>query len=113
MLETKGLDGKPVKCFAILSIAIQFEPRANAGNAPNHIEEEEEESEGEAEGSPATPPPAIQQMQVGGRGGECGSRAALACSLALTCFVPRFKRSFPLHPQLSQQSQPIKSSRTR
>jgi len=64
MLETKGLDGKPVKCFAILSIAIQFEPRANAGNAPNHIEEEEEESEGEAEGSPATPPPAIQQMQI-------------------------------------------------
>jgi hypothetical protein len=46
------VDGQPIKYFGILSIAVEFEPRANAGDAPVHIEEEEESEEEEAEVAP-------------------------------------------------------------
>ncbi len=44
VLETV-VDEQPTKYYGILSITVEFEPRANAGDAPNHIEEEESEEE--------------------------------------------------------------------
>jgi hypothetical protein len=44
VLETV-VDEQPTKYYGILSITVEFEPRANAGDAPDHIEEEESEEE--------------------------------------------------------------------
>jgi hypothetical protein len=55
------VDGQPIKYFGILSIAVEFEPRANAGDAPVHIEEEESEEE-EAEVAP--PVAAVEERKA-------------------------------------------------
>lgn len=45
MVLNTTVEGKPTQYFGILSISVEFEPRANAGDAPTYIEEEESEDE--------------------------------------------------------------------
>lgn len=39
------VDGQTTRYYGILSVAVEFEPRANAGDAPTYIEEEESDEE--------------------------------------------------------------------
>lgn len=63
MLDTTDEEEHQIKYYAILSITVEFEARANAGDAPAYIEEEESEEEEKEEKQEVTPvaQPAVQQ----------------------------------------------------